>query len=435
MPETPPLFAPTAIPPLSPAPTFADPANFEPRADVHVAEVVAMVPLLNAENQKVFANAQAAFEGGQLANAARGLAVYKGPWSTLAGALAVPASVTHGADNELFMLLVDVADVAAHVPGVSASWKSLKKTQALPRDARTAAAQLTAADTGKWIDITAGAFTQAFAACSELGAGWWCYLGNSGGGDIPLDPFGAETIDGLPSYVMYPREVRLVQCDGVSLRSVVLNAFRRTYTASGTFVVPPGYAGLHHMLWAGGSGGSAIRNPSYSAVSGSGGGACAVGTLPASMLVPGASLTITLGSGGAGGVRSGSDGYTPGAAGGNSSIGSLVTAQGGSSGAGGAAFGLQAPGSTYGGSSSSSLYGGATNSTGGAYGTVFGGGADAPYASTVYGGAGGTPALSAGPVATDGVAPGGGGGSKWANGGTVTACNGARGECRLMGVI
>lgn len=435
MPATPPLFPPTAIPALSPAPTFADPANFEERADTHVAEVVAMVPLLNAENQKVFANAQTAYEGGQLANAARGLAVYKGPWSALAGGLAVPASATHGADSELFMLLVDVADVSAHEPGVSPVWKSLKNPQALQRVPRTAAAPLTAADSGRWIDITAGTFTQGFGACSELGPGWWCYLGNSGGGDIPLDPFGAETIDGLPSYVMYPRELRLVQCDGVALRSVVLNPFRRTYTASGSFVVPPGYAGLHHMLWAGGSGGSAIRNPSYYAVSGSGGGACTVGTLPASMLVPGASITITVGAGGAGGVRSGTDGYTAGAAGGNSSIGSLVTSQGGSSGQGGAAFGVQAPGSTCGSSSSSSLYGGATNSSGGAYGTVFGGGADSTYATTIYGGAGGTPALSAGPVATDGVAPGGGGGSKWGNGGTVTACNGARGECRLSGVI
>ena len=40
--------APVPLTALSPAPTLADPANFDARADVHVQEVVDMVPELNA---------------------------------------------------------------------------------------------------------------------------------------------------------------------------------------------------------------------------------------------------------------------------------------------------------------------------------------------------------------------------------------------------
>lgn len=45
---------------------------------------------------------------------------YKGAWSTLSGALAIPASASHS--GKLWLLTASVADVTAHTPGVSANW-------------------------------------------------------------------------------------------------------------------------------------------------------------------------------------------------------------------------------------------------------------------------------------------------------------------------
>lgn len=48
---------------------------------------------------------------------------FKGDWSTLTGALNLPASVRH--NGRFWLLVANVADVAAAVPGVSASWTPL----------------------------------------------------------------------------------------------------------------------------------------------------------------------------------------------------------------------------------------------------------------------------------------------------------------------
>lgn len=124
MPLNPPIN-PTPLAELSPAPSMQDPENFPERGDVHVAEVVQLVPRLNEELQKVFANASTAYQGGLRAEAAQGLTAYKGPWAAQAGAMAIPATVTHAPADTLYMLLEGVADVAAHEPGVSNKWKSL----------------------------------------------------------------------------------------------------------------------------------------------------------------------------------------------------------------------------------------------------------------------------------------------------------------------
>jgi hypothetical protein len=52
--------------------------------------------------------------------AALGAANYKGLWSSLTGALSVPASVTHS--NVAWLLINNVADVTLSQPGVSADW-------------------------------------------------------------------------------------------------------------------------------------------------------------------------------------------------------------------------------------------------------------------------------------------------------------------------
>ena len=336
------------------------------------------------------------------------------------------------------------------------------------RSPRTANTQLALSDRGTWVDITSGSFTQTFAAAATLGAGWWCYLGNSGTGDVTLDPNSTETIDGLTSFVMYPGEVRLVQCDGSAFRSIVLESFSRTFTSTSTFTKPPGYSYFAGLLWGGGASGAFAT---ASNCSGGGGAACVPFQVPASAV--GATETITIAAAAAGVTVAGS-----GVAGGTSSLGSLVYAYGGApgvqsagaaggggggalsaasgavggdpdgaiAGAGNAGFGGSGGGAT---STSTkpkkSIYGGAGGGSVNNTGPVSGQGGDA-----VYGGAGGGAASSADAAVGglsqfggaggdghlnanggDGQAPGGGGGAS--RGGTTSGA-GARGECQIWGV-
>lgn len=195
---------------------------------------------------------------------------------------------------------------------------------------RTSNAQLTAADGQTFIDITSGTFTQTFDACATLGAGWWCYLRNSGTGDITLDPNGSETIDGLTSYVMYPGEVRLVMCDGSVLKTVVVAAFTKVFTTSGTFYKPPGYqqfSGFVAGAGGGGGGGAVTPNSGYSTSYGGGGGAVCPFSVSSGSLA--SSELVVIGAGGVAG--SPSPGSSAGGNGGSSSF-ILISAYGGGGG-------------------------------------------------------------------------------------------------------
>ncbi|MCX6738470.1 MAG: hypothetical protein NT098_00265, partial [Candidatus Parcubacteria bacterium] len=97
---------------------------------------------------------------------------------------------------------------------VGAAGGSVVSASTLVRSTRTGNTILGASDKSTLIDITSGTFTQTFTAAETLGSGWFCYIKNSGTGDVTLDPNGAELIDGLATYVMYPGESRLVQCTG-----------------------------------------------------------------------------------------------------------------------------------------------------------------------------------------------------------------------------
>lgn len=93
---------------------------------------------------------------------------------------------------------------------------------AIVRRAITGADTAVLSDLSKLIDATSGTFTLGFSGVATLGSGWFCYVKNSGTGTVTLDPNASETIDGLTSFVMYPDEVRLVQCDGTALRSILI---------------------------------------------------------------------------------------------------------------------------------------------------------------------------------------------------------------------
>ena len=347
--------------------------------------------------------------------------------------------------------------------GLSPVWATPLEIVRAPRTSNT---MLVISDRGKLIDITSGTFTQTFDATAALKSGWFVYIRNAGSGDITLDPSGSETIDGLSSYLMYPGEVRLVQCDGIVLRSFVLSAFYKVFTASGTFVKPPGYANFSGLLWGGGASGG--KNAGGLHGSGGGGGGCTPWTLHSSNF--GSSETVTIAAGGLS-VTGGSSTGNPG---GNSTLGSLVTGYGGGAGfnhtgggggggvmgagfSGGAGAGgaggapVDGTGTKYngggaGGSSAvgqSSYWGGgggggASVSTGyGGGSSIYGGGGGGSQASLAanggtskFGGAGGNSGTTE--SGQDGQAPGGGGGAAFT--GTQSGA-GARGELRIWGVI
>ena len=335
--------------------------------------------------------------------------------------------------------------------------------------ARTSNTVLGVSDKGTLIDITSGTFTQTFTAAATLGANWYCYIRNSGTGDITLNPDVSEQIDGLYSYIMYPGETRLVTCTGTSFYTIVLTGYYRTFTASGAWTKPPGYAAHSGLLW-GGGGGGCVSNSTY--VGGAGGGSCLHFTVPSSALST--SVTVTIAAGGAGRAATSGNGSN----GGNSSFstftaygGGGATTDGGSGGgllgAGGSAGvagyvrgGLPAdkPSSVKihneggGGGAATADY--TNNPTGGSSvwggggggcsggGSVWGGGGGGGTTSSstsgagggsVWGGGGGA-GFSGSGTATNGTAPGGAGGSV-GNSGTGNGGSGARGELRIWGVI
>ncbi len=360
------------------------------------------------------------------------------------------------------------------------TWTTLPAGSDVVRVARTSNTTLANGNKGNLIAITSGTFTQTFNACSSLGNGWYCYLQNAGTGDITLDPNGSETIDGLTSFVMYPGEVRLIQCDGSALRSIVLNSFYRTFTESGTFIKPPGYATFAGLLWGAGGGGGKSGNSSLLS-GGGGGGACHPFELPSSVV--NSNEIVTIGAGGAGATVSDLAAST----GGNSAF-SIISAFGGGGGygsssvdakggSGGGIFGAGNPGTSGGSgfiqggapvfltSSVSNLtqlgfFGGAgfnsgssLQNPGGVYGGGSGGGGgQTASGSCVYSGAGGAGAPSTNDVdnagtslyggaggsarstisGVNGSAPGGGGGATRTG---TAGGSGARGELRIWGVI
>jgi hypothetical protein len=341
----------------------------------------------------------------------------------------------------------------------------------IPSVTRTSNTQLVAADSGNLVNITSGTFSQTFAAAASLGTSWFIYLQNSGTGDITLTPNGAETIDGLTSFIMYPGEIRLVRSNGTALFSIVLQSFYRVFTASATFIKPPGYVGFSGFLWGGGGSGASV---SSARGGGGGGGACnpfnvVTGFLSSSCAVTigdgGTAVTNTFGNsggnssldgkifayGGAGGctdagsASGGSGGGILSAGNGSTSSGSFqnggrpsITASsgivdnsgfgGGGSGSGGVVGGFSYSGGGGGGGSTavggSSYYGGGGGG-GGTLGGVAAGG------TSVIGGAGGGGTFST--VANAGSAPGGGGGGQV--GSAVASGAGARGELRIWGIM
>lgn len=141
--------------------------------------------------------------------------------------------------------------------------------------------------------------TLTLAAPADLGAGWYCFIENAGTGDVTLSHTSGN-IDGLTGYVMYPGEARMLRCDGSTVTTTVISAFRKLHTTSTTIAMPPGYRRLGFDMMGGGAGGGSGGRDATSASGGPGGpgGGRYLGRIEAPSV--GTAITITIGLGGAG---------------------------------------------------------------------------------------------------------------------------------------
>lgn len=287
------------------------------------------------------------------------------------------------------------------------------------RSVRSSNTMLVKADNGKLISLgTPSNFTQSFDSVTSLGSGWWIYIQNLGPEFVTLDPFGSQYIDSRISFRMYPGEVRLIQCDGVELRSIVLNSFYYVSTISSTFINPPGYKKFMGDLWGGGSSGG---KGTSGQVLGGGGGAWAQIDIPSGSLGDSSTFVIAASTPG---TTSAGTGPTPG----NSSSFAGIVARGGVI---GTTLSADAGFSDGIGAAASGGIGRPASARGGGGGAGFNTSNDpASGGPSIYGGAGGAngDTTSGG----NGVAPGGGGGATRTG---PKAGDGARGELRLWGIF
>lgn len=127
---------------FSAPPQTSDPSNFDARADTllgtelprFVTEANALAATVNASEVAAVDAAADAVEASTAAStsAAQALAAanYKGLWSSLSGALAIPASVYHA--NTFWQLTASLANVALAEPGVSSSWVGFDTNAGMP---------------------------------------------------------------------------------------------------------------------------------------------------------------------------------------------------------------------------------------------------------------------------------------------------------------
>lgn len=272
-----------------------------------------------------------------------------------------------------------------------AAWADQDVTQIL-RSARTSNTQLAASDKGKSIEYTTGGFTQTLEACSSLGAGWFVYVVNSSTGDVTFDPNGSETIGGVnaaTTAVLKPGQSAILITDGSNLYFAgAPTSFRNMeiFTSGGTFTPKPGVSRYYIKAVGGGGGGS---------YGGGAAGGYAEGWADIT-----SSQTITIGSGGGSG-----------SSGGTTSVGSIVTCNGGAGGATGSG-GAPSSGGTATFSGGLTLRGshGGGHSNGGSYGGQGG--------SSPFGGAGGAANNSnSGTSAGSNTGSGGGGNATGSGGG------------------
>lgn len=277
---------PAIIPTIAQPPSIASPTNFDALADASWNSLPAAFEGANDAAQITFANA---VESETSALAAAGSAA-------AAGAIAWVSGTTYAIGNARYSPIDGqtyrriTAGAGTTDPSLDATnWVRVNLSGAGTRVARSSNTILVANDIGKVFDLSS-TFTQTMTAAATLGAGWYCYLRNTGNGDITIDPNSTELIDGLATYVLKPGFAVLLTCSGAAFTVLVLK--ERTYpnlaqyTSSSTLTVP---AGCYVMrAYAFGAGANGVTTTS------GGGGGCAFGDIA---VVPGQTVTLTISAG------------------------------------------------------------------------------------------------------------------------------------------
>lgn len=212
-----------SVTPLPIAMSRARPANYSAEGDAYfsaveqtlVPELNAVITATNAAVVTVDTNTTAAIAAAQNAIAAQAAATVTAnatAWvsgTTYALNVAVISQVNFQTYRKRTNSSVSTVDPAND----PTNW-SVQGVGSLIKTTRTTNVVLDKSNSGGFIDVTSGTFTQTFASASTLGSGWHCTYRNSGTGSITLDPVGSELIDGLPTFVAGPGWTGEIQCDG-----------------------------------------------------------------------------------------------------------------------------------------------------------------------------------------------------------------------------
>lgn len=277
-----------------------------------------------------------------------------------------------------------------------------------------------ATDRGNIVDFTGSSnATWTMAAAATLGAGWFCYIRNSGTSNAQLLlQSSSGTIDGFAAatgYNIFTDEMRIITSDGTNFETGLVNKGYQVFLANGTFTKTPGYGTFKIEAWGGGgSGGTQSNSGSTNASGGGGGGGYNTITLLSTLIS--STVPITIGAGGAAQVASGTSGNH----GNPSTFGNYLTAYGGGGGAG--STGSSNGGGGGGGSTGYGITAGALGTP-----TTVGVGGTAVVNSAAAGGVGWDQRSAAGAGASATLLWGGGGGGSGATAGGFSYYGGGGG--------
>lgn len=238
-------------------PTRTDSVSFAARADAFVAALPNFVSEANAlqvdvaaRQASVAANAASATAARTGAEGARDIALaasaYKGLWSSLSGALAIPAAVYHL--GEFWVLTQSVLDVAATVPGTAPEWARPSPVRRLAIMSAAAAALEPASSGESLVDGTANTGLGGTLNGIVFGADLFVAWGNTAAASVASSADGLTwTLRSMPSSQSWRIGSRGAEFLAVGGTAVAVSANGVTWTAAtalpGAAARPPVYVG------------------------------------------------------------------------------------------------------------------------------------------------------------------------------------------------